>query len=91
MIQGSVSFDNQAKDDCTELLLEIHYHLGDWWSDATDRYIQEGKRIVDGNVTCIDNKLWTPADKKKYGLISCHNPVIEEWSVSPYHIFLMRH
>jgi len=28
MIQGSVSLNNEKKEDCTEMLLEMHHHLG---------------------------------------------------------------
>jgi hypothetical protein len=27
MIQGSVSLNNEKKEDCTEMLLEMHHHL----------------------------------------------------------------
>jgi len=29
MIQGSVSLDNEKKEDCTEMLLGMHHHLGE--------------------------------------------------------------
>ncbi len=30
MIQGSVSLNNEKKEDCTEMLLKMHYHLDKW-------------------------------------------------------------
>jgi hypothetical protein len=27
MIQGSVSLNNEKKEDCTEMLLKMHHHL----------------------------------------------------------------
>ena len=34
IIQGSVSLNNEKKEDCTEMLLEMHHHLGEWWKNV---------------------------------------------------------
>ena len=64
LIQGSLSLDNEHKDDCTEILLGMHRHLGTWWNDVVKR----GARVRNGPVIKIDNTHWSKADKQKFGL-----------------------
>ena len=68
MIQGSVSLDDEAPDDCTKLLLGIHKNLKEWWADIAERYKAKGKLLPDGHVTRIDQDMWTPEDRSKYHL-----------------------
>jgi hypothetical protein len=69
LIQGSVSFDDESPAECTELLLGMHHHLGDWWEDVKKREsIARDKKVADGQVIRITDRMWTSADRAKYGL-----------------------
>ena len=48
LVQGSVSLDSERSDDCTEMLLGMQYHLGDWWKDVQARLQSRGRTASDG-------------------------------------------
>ena len=66
LIQGSVSFDDEKPDDCTELLLGAHKFLKPWSDDVAARFKAAGRRLPDGFVHRVDNTIWSREDAQKY-------------------------
>lgn len=62
ILQGSVSLTDEGDRDCTELLLGMHRHLGDWWKDVESRRPQE----VRSYIMKIHPEMWTDEDEEKY-------------------------
>ena len=68
LIQGSLSLTDESADDCTELLLGMHRHLGNWWADVKRRYERRWQTPApDGFIHRVDHRAWTFEDRAKYG------------------------
>jgi len=87
MIQGSVSLNNEKKEDCTEMLLEMHHHLGKWWKDVQRRLAAKGKEPSDGLIHWITYNEWTKEDMQKYNTDFTSQPCLcDEIQVSLPHL-----
>ncbi len=66
MIQGSVSLNNEKKEDCTEMLLKMHCHLDEWWEDVQRRLAVKRKELLNGLIHWITYNEWTKENIQKY-------------------------
>jgi hypothetical protein len=62
MIQGTVSLDNESKDDCTEILPGMHRHIQEWHGVLAERGLSSAALVhrVEGN-------MFTSEDEKRFG------------------------
>ena len=61
-IQGSVSLDDEAPGNCTEIIPGFHHHLKQWWDGVV-----EEKRDTNGDVHSFTSKVWSVKDEETYG------------------------
>ena len=66
LIQGSISFDDETSNDCTELLMGAHRFLGPWWAKVQARLRGKERRVPDGQVIRITSVMWTKEDAEEY-------------------------
>ena len=59
LIQGSVHFDDDDNENCTELLLGFQNHLAEWW----DRCVKARGLQTDGYVHKITDRMYTKEDE----------------------------
>ncbi|KAJ5413656.1 hypothetical protein N7509_000283 [Penicillium cosmopolitanum] len=65
ILQGSVSFTQEDKRNCTTILKGMHKteRLADWWKN-----IQSRGPVPDGLISGIEPHMWTRDDEEKYGI-----------------------
>jgi hypothetical protein len=56
IIQGTLSFNNESKDNYTELLIRIHKHIPEWWRDIKAVYTERSESIPNSVVQAINSK-----------------------------------
>ena len=66
MIQGSLSFDRETPEDCTELLVGMHRRLGDWWADVKEHLAATDQDVRQGYIHLLEGQHWTPAMAAKF-------------------------
>ncbi len=66
IIQGSVSLNNEKKEDCTEMLLKMHHHLDKWWENVQRRLAAKGKEPLNELIHQITYNEWMKKDIQKY-------------------------
>ena len=66
MIQGSVSLNNEKKEDCMKMLLEMHHHLDECWKNVQRRLAAKRKKLLNELIHQITYNEWTKKDIQKY-------------------------
>lgn len=61
-VQGSVSFTDEDKDNCTIVIPRMHLHLREWWS----RIENHPDVQASGHTVVIYPWMWTEADESKF-------------------------
>ncbi|MCJ1266008.1 hypothetical protein MMC22_005890 [Lobaria immixta] len=62
VIQGSVSWVDEAPGNCTEITPGFHHHLRQWWAGVVKE-----KRHTNGDVHSFTSKVWSRRDEQTYG------------------------
>jgi len=78
MIQGSVSLNNEKKEDCTEMLLRMHHHLDEWWENVQRRLAAKKKKPLNGLIHQITYNEWTKKNIQKYKTDFTSQPCLQE-------------
>lgn len=61
-IQGSLSLDDEAPGNCTEIIPGFHHHLRQWWVELVKE-----KHHTNGDVHSFTSKVWSRRDEQTYG------------------------
>jgi len=88
MIQGSVLLNNEKKEDCIKMLLEMHHHLDEWWENVQKRLKIKEKKSSDELIHQIIYNEWTKKNMQKYNTdFISQSCLYNEIQVSLSHLF----